>query len=144
MKRILIIIIIIFIIATSIIVGLIMANNARVREARRHNQQYASYLETEIWGTELATLINRAMNNNRRNDVKQDAEGNFINNETNSINIDIEMITIEETFSMERIYAGGTTEFAQAFNFVKFESRTTEYHEQTGKISRIVFRQLTE
>ena len=73
-------------------------------EIIRHNQQYERYFESEIEGAELATLINRAMDNNRRNSVEQDTNGYFTDNGTNSINIDIEMITIEETFRMETIY----------------------------------------
>ena len=144
MKKTLIIITLIFVIVISVLIGLIIANNIRATEVRIHNQQYARYLEREIWGTELTGLINRAMDNNRRNGVMEDEQGNFINNGINSINIDIEMTTVEDTFSMERIYRGGTTEFVQAFNFVKFQSSSIEYHEQTGKISRITFRQLTD
>ena len=111
---------------------------------RRHNLQYEQYLDREIRGTDLATLINKAVDANRRNEVEQDAEGYFIDNGTNSIKIDIEMITIEETFSMEQIYQRGMPEFVQAFNFTTFESINVEYHAGTGKISRIVFLQLEE
>ena len=38
----------------------------------------------------------------------------------------------------------GIIEFVQAFNSVMFEGISIEYHEETGKVSRIVFAQLEE
>ncbi|MCL2383644.1 MAG: hypothetical protein FWC79_05875 [Oscillospiraceae bacterium] len=144
MKRTLVIIILIVIVIVSVIVGFIIDRNMRVDEARRHNSQLERYLDREILGTELASLINRVMDHNRRNNVERDSEGRFINNGTNSIRIDIEMITIEDTFSMEWIYDRGTTGFVHAFITIPFRSVEVEYHPETGKISRIVFLQLED
>jgi len=144
MNKTLIIIILIFLVIMGTLAGLILANNARANEIRRHNRQYEQYVGTEIWGTELATLINRAVDQNRRNDVELDEYNHFIDNGTNSIKIEIEMITIEETFSMERIYHGGMSEFMRGFNFITFKATQIEYHEQTGKVSRMMFIQLED
>ena len=85
------------------LLGLLMSNRARAAEIRRHNQLYEAYLDKEILGTELATLINRVMDFNTRNGVEQDETGHFISNETNSIHIVVEMITVEDTFTMESL-----------------------------------------
>ena len=89
-------------------------------------------------------MINRAMNENISNNIERNENGEFIDDGERSVRIEIEMITIEETFSMEWIYDRGMMEFVGAFNFVTFESVEVEHHRRTGRISRMVFRQLDE
>ena len=63
-------------------------------------------------------------------------------NETNSINIEIVLITNEEklettTYSMETIQKVGISEFISNFNTAKFRITKLEYHPKTGRIKYI-------
>ncbi|MCL2354356.1 MAG: hypothetical protein FWC68_00395 [Oscillospiraceae bacterium] len=144
MKKSLIAIILIFIIIIALIIGLILNNVANANRIRKHNEYYENYYGTVIMGTELATLINRVMDLNRRNNIEQDENRHFINNDINSIKIYVEMATIEATFTMESLYNVGITEFVQAFNFASFKCIGINYHEETGKISQMIFVELED
>jgi len=108
----------------------------------KDNMQYEQYLNKEILGTELATLISKVVDLNQRNDVPKDEKGYYINNEQNSIRIDLKMTTIDKTYPMEEIYNNKITSFVQNFNFISFECTSIEYHKKTGRISKLVFEEL--
>lgn len=115
---------------------------------KKQNSEYEQYLKNEIYGTDLITLINKAINSNENNGVEKDEKGNFINNNLNSINIDIVMITDEEkqettTYKMEAISKVGISSFITNFNTVKFKCSKIEYHKNTGKIKYIELTQQT-
>jgi len=108
----------------------------------KDNMQYEQYLNKQILGTELATLISKVVDLNQRNDVPKDEKGYYINNEQNSIRIDLKMTTIDKTYPMEEIYNNKITSFVQNFNFISFECTSIEYHKKTGRISKLVFEEL--
>ena len=147
-KNIIIISIILLIIIAICMVG-IKINSRTNRETLLENNQYEQYLNSEIYGTDVVTLINKAISNNENNNVTKDEKGFYIDNNQNSIKIDLVMITNEEknettTYTMEAIYKVGTTEFIKNFNTAKFKCTKKEYHIQTGKIAYIELSQQYE
>ena len=111
------------------------------------NAEYEQYLNKEIYGTDIATLINKAIDNNQRNNIEQDEKGFYIDNGQDSILINLVMITNEDTqetttYQMETIEKVGILEFLTNFNLTTFRSSNVEYHQETGKISKITFEQL--
>lgn len=130
------------------IVGInINAKNNNV--ARQQNKQFEDYLSNEIYGTDVVTLINKAINNNENNNVLKDEKEFYINNNQNSIQIDLVMITNEEkqettTYKMEAISKVGITEFIKNFNTAKFKCTKKQYHTATGKIAYIELSQQYE
>ena len=139
--------IIIFIIFLCIILTLFVALKnleAQERENSSYNLVYEQYLNKEIYGTEIATLINKAVNNNEKYEVSKDENGFYISDNENSILILIH-ITINDTiYPMETIYKHDTSSFVQNFNSILFKSDEVEYHKSTGKIAKIVFKQVEE
>ncbi|MBQ2917477.1 MAG: hypothetical protein IJE59_04890 [Clostridia bacterium] len=111
-------------------------------EVQKYNKQYEEYINKEIYGTDVASLINKAINQNEKNNIEKDEKGYYIDNKQNSIKIDLKMTTIDKTYPMEEIYNNQTTKFVQNFNLVKFKCVSIEYHENTGIISRLVFEEL--
>ena len=96
----------------------------------------------------VATILNKAMNNNKQNGIEQ-KDGKYIENNTNSIIVELVMITNEEkektkTYRMETIDKVGISEFIKNFNTAKFKITKMEYHEQTGKIKYIEISQQYE
>lgn len=144
MKKTLWIILIIFLIIIFSLLGMLMTNNSKMLEVKKENIEYERFLEREILGTDIATLINKAINQNEKNNVSKDENGYYIDNGENSIRIDIKMITIDKTYPMESIYDNGVTNFVQNFNLITFKCIDVQYHEKTGRISKIVFEQLEE
>lgn len=115
---------------------------AEKNEIKKENLEYEQYLNKEILGTDIATLISKVIDYNERNSVLKDKKGYYIENEYNSIKIDLKMTTIDKTYPMEEIYNNQITKFVQNFNLIKFKCTSIEYHKKTGKISRLVFEEL--
>lgn len=138
---------IIFLTGIAIIVATIsykyLNYKALYREAKIKNAQYESYENKEIYGTDLATLINKAVDDNAKNEVQKDEKGNYINNEENSIRIDIKFIDDNKIHSMEEIYRSGTDLFVRYYNQIKFKCTSIEKHTKTGRIKYMFFEQIS-
>ncbi len=144
MKKVLIILLILFMIIIFSIYALFITNKAQTNSLRNYNREYEEYLDKTIYGTELATLINKATNVNEKNKIEKDKKNHYIENEENSIKIEITMLLTEKTYPMEEIYNTDTAEFVKHFNLEKFKCTKIEYHNKTGKISKMLFEQVEE
>ena len=136
-----------FLIIIIIIVGIsymYLNYKANYYEAQRENKQFESYNGQEIYGTELATIINKAVDNNQNNDVEKDNKGKYINNDNNSIQIDIKILDNDKTYSMETLYSGGMDKFVQYYSEIKFKCTKLEYNKTTNKVKYMLFEQMTE
>lgn len=148
MKKNIIILFFIFLIVIIVCWIGLRTNMQNKKNIQLENEKYEQYLKTELYGTDVVTLINKAINSNEENQIEKNQEGLYIHNDSNSILIDLVMITNEETgettsYKMEAISKVGVTEFIKNFNTVKFECTKKEYHTQTGKISYIELTQKT-
>lgn len=112
--------------------------------AQRENKQFETYDGQEIYGTELTTVINKAIDNNQNNEIQKDNKGNFIDNDSNSIQIDIKMLDNEKTYNMETLYNGGMDKFVQFYSEIKFKCTKLDYHKVTNKVKYMLFEQITQ
>lgn len=144
MKKLLITLLILFMIIIFSIYALFINNKAQRNSLENYNKEYEEYLNKTIYGTELATLINKVTNINENNKIKKDEKNHYIGNGENSIKIEITMVLTEKTYPMEEIYNKNTEEFVKYFNLEKFKCTKIEYHNKTGKISRMLFEQIEE
>ena len=120
----------------------INANANKLATQKQANKEYEQYKNKEIYGTDVVSLINKAVNENKNNNIELDENEKYIQNETNSINIEVVLITNEEklettTYSMETIQKVGISEFISNFNTAKFRITKLEYHKKTGRIKYI-------
>mgnify|MGYP000029062588 FL=1 len=142
MKKIIIFFVIILIIVAG--VSYIYLNyKATVNQAKTANVDYEAYKDKEIFGTDLATLINKVTDSNIKNEVEKDDKGLYIDNGEDSIRIDIKFTDDDTVHSMEEIYDSGTTTFMQYYNQIRFKCSNIEYHEKTGKVSYMYFEQIS-
>lgn len=113
--------------------------------AQKENKQFESYKNQEIYGSELATIINKAVDNNEKNDVQKDDKGKYINNDSNSIQINIKMLDDDnKIYVMETLYSGGMDKFVQYYSEIKFKCTKLEYHQATNKVKYMLFEQITQ
>ena len=108
------------------------------------NSEFETYLGKEIYGVDVATIINKATYKNKKNNVEKDKKGKYIDNSNNSINIDIKMLDDGKTYNMERFYKNGTMEFVEYYRDIKFKVMNIEYHKETGLIKYIFIEQITK
>ena len=143
MKKIAIfLLIIIGIVSTISYLYLNSINNQRI--AQKENIKFEIYKEEEITGAEVTTLINKAINSNQQNEIEKDKKGRYIDNETNSINIDIKFIDDDVTYNIEKIYNNGMDKFLTYYRDIKFKCVDVQYHDKTQKIKYMLFEQITQ
>ena len=87
MKKIFIVIILILLILIASIVGINIKSKSQ-RVIKIENEEYEKYLNADIYGTDVITLINKATNSNEANKISKDEKQNYINNDINSIEIE--------------------------------------------------------
>lgn len=122
--------------------GLLITKNTTNRLIKQENEYYEYYFEKEIYGTDVISIINKAINENEQNDIQKNEKGHYIENKENSIKIEVKMLITNKTYPMEEIYNNDITKFVENFNFIKFKCINIEYHKNTGRISKITFEEL--
>lgn len=108
---------------------------------QKENREYEQYQNKDLNGLDVATVINKAMDRNTRNSIPKDEKGNFIQNDENSIEVEIYMTDNENTYKMESIFNSGTEQFVQYYSNINFKCSKIEYHKKTGRIKYILFEQ---
>lgn len=144
MKKTLIIVGIIFIIIMVLLSIFLINIKNQNRQLQQINSQYEQYINKEIYGTELATLINKSIDNNKKYNVPKDENGIYIKDNNYSIKITIKMLATQEVYEMEKIFEHKVEQFIELFNNSKFKASKVLYHENTGRISQIDFEQTQE
>ena len=116
MKQKLIVIISIFLIIIFGITYYIYNQNLINEKAFKNNKELESYTKNEITGTELVTLINKA--------------------------IDIKFLEKDDIVQMESIYNLGIEEFVKYYSKRKFKCTDIKYHNKTKNISYLKFEEI--
>lgn len=142
MKRTILVLFIIVMIIVMIIGVKYSSYKNEYNNVLKQNAEYEQYKDVEIYGVELATLINKTIDKNTKNKIEKDDKGIFIANEETSIKIEIYMQDNEQTYEMETIYNVGMQQFIQHYGDIKFKCLKIEYHKNTGKIKYLLFEQI--
>ena len=142
MKKMFIFIIIILIIVAIVGIKYVSYKN-EYRIIQNENSEFEEYKDKEVYGLTVGTIINKAIDKNTKNKVEKDNDGNFIQNDENSIKIELHMKENDKDYElqMEQIYNAGTEQFVQYYGNIKFKCSKIEYHEKTGRIKYILFEQ---
>ena len=107
-----------------------------------NNKEYVELYNKEIEGNELATLINKMENKNENNLVARNENGLFIENDTNSIIINIKFKQSDSIFRGEKISRNGITNFVNLYSAAKFKCTNVEYHKNSKYIKSIFFEEI--
>lgn len=141
MKKYIITILILVVVVISSVLYAYNTYKKNVQDLEDYNSEFTKYENTEIAGTEIATILNKAVNNNEQNNVHKDEQGMYIENDENSIKVDIYIKDNNTTYSMEKIYNMGVEKFINSFSLENFKITETQYHNKTGKIKYIKLEQ---
>lgn len=138
----------IFFIITILIVCAIFAMyisyKANYNMSKKTNLAFEKYLNEEVYGTDLATVINRAVDRNEKNGVTKNNKGIYQNNDENSINIEIKMLDDDSVYKMEKFYNDGIQNFINYYGNIKFKCTDIKYHSATNQVKYMLFEQITE
>lgn len=143
MKKIAIFILIIIAIVSTVSYLYLSSINT-YRNAQKENAKFEIYLNNEITGSEITTLINKAIDQNKKNEIEKDNKGKYIENDENSLNINIKFIDDDVTYNMEKIFDRGMENFLTYYRNISFKCSEVQYHEKTNKIKYMLFEQTTQ
>lgn len=114
------------------------------RTLQKENAQFDIKKDQEMIGQELATIMNRVLNTNEKNEIPKNNKGEFIENDENSIKMDITFTDVDVTYAIERIGQAGIASFVKNYREITFKCTEVQYHKKTGKIKYMRFEQVTE
>lgn len=144
MKKVLILILIVLSVIVIASIRYISNEYTVTAEIQKINKEYELYKDKKLLGTDVTTAINKALDSNERNEIPKNEKGFYIENDTNSIKVEIIMYNEDDvkTYQMETIQKVGITGFINNFNLIDFTCSKIEYHEKTKMISKILFEQV--
>ena len=117
---------------------------AEYSKIKGRNVQYESYYQKELSGIDVATIVNRAVNDNETNNIKKDSKGFYIDNQADSIKVEVKITDNDTIYSMETLYNGGMANFVKYYGNIDFECTKIEYHSKTKKIKYMLFEQKSD
>ena len=106
--------------------------------------KYQKMLNTQILGTDLASLINESIDKNKDNEVKDDDNGLYIENDTNSIIIDVKFLDSDSSIRDEKIYLNGIHRFVELYGSSEFKCTKVEFHKKTYEIKYLSFEEISD
>lgn len=144
MKRIFLFILSLVIILLMIILSKYNQYIEKYNSVKAYNAEYEQYLDKEILGTDIATVINKAVDDNEKAFIKKDDENRYIQNDTNSINIEVKITDLDEEtiYTMETLYNGGMNQFVTYYGQILFKCAKINYN-TSGQVSYMLFEQIS-
>ena len=138
-------IIIIFLIIIASI-GIISYNYAQkkviISDRLMNNKEYENlYLKT-IKGSQLATLINRTMDKNYEDGAQKDERNYYIDNNKNSIIIEVKFKDNDNKFRMEQIYNKEISKFVNLYSNKDFKCEKLNYHDGSKLVKYLYFEEV--
>lgn len=143
MKKIIIILIILVIVVITSLTLVISQFRAEKNEINKFNLEYEQYKDKTIYGTNIGSLINYAINNNEKYNIEKDENGNYIDDNKYCMKIEIKMVSSEDeekiiTYPMETINSLGIERFVKNFNVLDFKCIDINYNSY-GRVNKLVF-----
>lgn len=107
-----------------------------------YNNDYKDLKDKEITGTELATIINKAMDLNVSNNVQKNNRGYFIDNGENSLQIEIKFKDSDDIINSQSIFKNDITRFINIYGNFKFKCTKIEYHDSSKYVKYLYFEEV--
>lgn len=142
MKKKLLVILGIFIIILLFVVYLLYNYKKDVIQKQSFNKQYEAYYNKTILGTDLATVLNKAMDYNEKSDIPKDSQERYYIETENSLFIEIKFSEKEENVRMEDILSREVETFISFYGAIQFKCTKIEYHESNKQVKSLYFEQV--
>ena len=141
MKNKILLILIIFMAILAGITYIFYNYRINLQEVQKINNEFKSYAETQMLGTELVSVMNRVQDMNSKNEIEKNSDGLYIENEENSIKMYIKL-KYEDDYSVlevEKILNTGIENFIKNYSTASFKCEEITYHEKTGNVKSLTF-----
>ena len=144
-KYFILILTILFIISLIVIININNKTKAE-KEKLNYNSEFEFYNKESLLGTDITTIINKAIDQNIKHKVEKDSSGFYINNGTNSIHISVsfeEITDSDKIYKMEELEQKGLDQFNSLFGSSYYKCVDVTYHNQTGLIESMRFKAIS-
>lgn len=141
MKNKILLILIIFMAILAGITYIFYNYRINLQEVQKINNEFKSYAETQMLGTELVSIMNRVQDMNSKNEIEKNSDGLYIENEENSIKMYIKL-KYEDDYSVlevEKILNTGIENFIKNYSTASFKCEEITYYEKTGNVKSLTF-----
>ena len=142
MKKLFIFILTLFIIFIILICAYFNALKFEKNMIKQYNSEYEVYLDKKITGSEITSLINKIIDNNEKNKIQKDNNGFYIENDKNSILMQIKITDNDTLYNIETFYGAEMVNFLKYYDSVLFECKEIKYN-SLGKVNYIYFEQIS-
>ncbi len=142
MKKKILVILGIFAIILIFIVYLLYNYNRLVKQVQSFNKQYEQYYQKAILGNDLATLLNKVMDYNEKNDIDKDDNNRYYIETEESILVEIKFSEKDESVKMEDIILQDMENFMKYYKAASFKCTKIEYHEENKRVKSLYFEQV--
>lgn len=142
MKKSIVIVLTIFLIILIVVSYFLWDGQRKIENANRINKEYNTYYDKTILGTDLASIINKTIDQNEKNKIEKNEKNVYQENETNSIKIYIKFLESDDTYLMEAISNRGIDNFIKNYSSMNFKCTSIEYHEKTKYVKSLMFEQV--
>ena len=147
MKKKIFSVLLILLIITGIAVTMVYNYRVNKAKAQKVNEDYKSYYNEQMLGTQLISIINKTLDINDKNQIEKDNKGYYIDNGTNSIHINVVFhLNKDDTkqVKMEDIANATSEEFIKVYSTQSFKCTDIQYHKKTGNVKSLTFEEYTE
>ena len=104
MKKIIWIIIAILILIIAVLVVKINDNMQKSKIVSAFNEQFETiYKDKNIYGADVLTIINKAIDNNNSYNIKKDENGNYIEDDNYSLKIELILLSEDEDGKLKEV-----------------------------------------
>ena len=131
MKR-AVIIVSVVIVAISVFAFYKIQADQKMQDLKKEQSEY-NYLDKTITGSELATLMNKALNKNYKNGVEQGEE--------KAVEIEVKFLDSDKIFKMEALNKAGLQKFVELYSTQSFKC-TSQKADNQGIINSLFFEEL--
>lgn len=138
-------IIILILITVIAVISIVFANYIEYMENKTQimnvNKEFTRYQDSTLQINTVITLMNKAIQKNTENNISKDENNFFIENDTNSIKVFLEIKSRGSLIPMEDLILGkkaGIEKVNYAFSDMLFEITELEYHKKTGQLKKVI------
>lgn len=141
-----ILIVVALVIIISIPTYSLFVNKQKQNDMIMHNKEFTTMIDSEYFtGTVVANLINKVVNWNEQNNIQKN-DGLFVENDSDSIIIEVKFIldknkNTNQIIRAEKIEENGTENFLNLYKEEIFTKSKVEYHSKTGFLKYILLEQ---
>lgn len=141
MKNKILLILIIFMAILAIVTYILYNYRINLQELQKINNEFKTYANTQMLGTELISIMNRVQDINTKNKIEKESDGLYIDNGKNSIKLYLKLKYKEDytTLEVEKILDNGIENFIKTYSTASFKCIEITYHEKTGNVKSLTY-----